>query len=387
MAYGDLIYLDNAATSYPKPGECLRRALDQYLRIGGSPGRGSYDLAVEADNIVSEVREELSLFFGGDSRYRLCFAYNATEALNTLLQGVAKPGSHVVSTWLEHNSVLRPLHHLREEGRVEFDLVRFDQNGFVDPGEIAAAIRSNTRLVVVNHASNVLGTIQPVADIGEICRDRGIPLFLDVSQSAGLIPIEVSEWNVAGLAFTGHKALLGPTGIGGLLVSQEVEISPSRFGGTGVDSSNPFHTAEYPYRLEAGTVNLLGILALRETLAYVKGLNRDKHYQREMALLARLRDGLMALDNVEVYGSQNLDNRLPLLCCNVRGRRPDDVAAVLDGDFNIAVRAGLHCAPLVHKHLGTAPEGAIRFSLGAYTGEEDIEAAIQAMSAIARSTG
>jgi cysteine desulfurase / selenocysteine lyase len=386
MSYDDLIYLDNAATSYPKPGECLGRALDQYLQLGGSPGRGSYDLTVEADNIVSEVRQELSRFFGGDSRYRICFAYNATEALNTLLQGIAEPGSHVVSTCLEHNSVLRPLHHLREQGRIEFDLVPFDQNGFVDPDEIAAAIRSDTRLVIVNHASNVLGSIQPVADIGKVCRDRGIPLFLDVSQSAGVTPIEAAKWNVGGLAFTGHKALLAPTGIGGLMINPEIEISPTRFGGTGVDSSNPFHTPEYPYRLEAGTVNLFGILALRETLHEVKRLNHEDHYQREMALLSNLHDGLAALDRVEVYGGQNLDNHLPLLCCNVRERDADDVAAVLDGDFNIAVRAGLHCAPLVHKHLGTVPKGAIRFSLGFYNRKEHIEAAIQAMSSIAQGT-
>ncbi len=384
MSHNELIYLDNAATSYPKPVECLRRALDRYIELGGSPGRGSYDLAVQVADIVSGVRRDVISFFGGDSRYELCFAYNATDALNTMLQGVATPGSHIVSTCLEHNSVLRPLYHLREQGRIEFDLVPFDQNGFVGPDDIVRAIRPNTRAVVVNHASNVLGTIQPVAEIGRICSDRGLPLFLDVSQSAGMVAIEAAKWNVAGLAFTGHKSLLGPTGIGGLMINREVPIVPSRFGGTGVDSGNLMHTAEYPYRLEVGTINFSGVLALHETLDYVKRLNHEDLYRQEIGLLGRLRDGLIAMKGVEVYCSQSLDNHLPLLACNVKGRSADRVAAILDGDFNIAVRAGLHCAPLVHRHLGTAPEGAVRFSLGVSTREDHIDAAIQAMSYIAR---
>jgi selenocysteine lyase/cysteine desulfurase len=280
--------------------------------------------------------------------------------------------------------VLRPLYHLREQGRIEFDLVPFDQNGFVGPDDIARAIRPNTRAVVVNHASNVLGTVQPVAEIGRICGDRGLPLFLDVSQSAGMVAIEAAKWNVAGLAFTGHKSLLGPTGIGGLMINREVPIVPSRFGGTGVDSGNLMHTAEYPYRLEVGTINFSGVLALHETLDYVKRLNHEDLYRQEIGLLGRLRDGLIAMKGVEVYCSRSLDNHLPLLACNVKGRSADRVAAVLDGDFNIAVRAGLHCAPLVHRHLGTAPEGAVRFSLGVYTREDHIDAALQAMSYIAR---
>jgi cysteine desulfurase family protein len=383
MTSEDLIYLDNAATSYPKPAECLRQALEAYLELGGSPGRGSYDLAVEANRVVSDIRDELIQFFGGDDRYRLCFAYNATDALNTILQGLAEPGTHIVSTCLEHNSVLRPLHHLREQGRLTFDLVPFGEDGFVNLDEIAAAMRPNTQLVIINHASNVLGTIQPVADIGKICGDRAVPLFLDVSQSAGITSIEASKWNVTG--FTGHKALLAPTGIGGLMINQEIKISATRFGGTGVDSSNPFHTADYPYRLEAGTLNFFGALALRETLTYLKTLGQEDQYEREMALLAELRDELMSLDNVHLYAVQSLDNHLPLLCCNVQGRSPEDVAAVLDGDFNIAVRAGLHCAPLTHKSLGTAPGGAVRFSLGVHSQKEHIEAATQAMSRIAQS--
>ena len=324
--------------------------------------------------------------FRGRQDYPLCFGCNATDALNTLIQGLTEPGDHVVSTRLEHNSVLRPLHHLRAQGRIQFDLAGFDANGFVDPGDIAALIRPQTRLVIINHASNVLGTVQPVAAIGEICRNAGIPLLLDVSQSAGAIPIEMKKWHVSGLAFTGHKSLLGPTGIGGLIIHPDLPIRAIRFGGTGIDSANLFHTQSFPYRLEAGTLNLLGILALGESLTYLETLEaREGYRQREMALAENLRDGLSAIDGIDLYGAQSLENHIPLITCNVRGHAAADVGAILDGDFNIAVRTGLHCAPLVHERLGTAPNGAVRFSLGVFNSQAQIDAAIRAMSIIARS--
>ncbi|MFH0728267.1 MAG: aminotransferase class V-fold PLP-dependent enzyme [Pseudomonadota bacterium] len=377
-----MIYLDNAATSHPKPAECLQRALDKYLRLGASPGRGGYDLAVEAERAVSDVRADVRRFFGGEERNPVCFFYNATEALNSLLQGVAEPGCHIVSTRLEHNAVLRPLHHLRAQGRIEFDLVPFNAEGLVDPVDIAAAFRPHTRYVMLNHASNVTGAIQPVAEIGALCRERGISFFLDVSQSAGLTPVQMEAWHVAGLAFTGHKSLLSPTGIGGLVLNPDLAIQSSRYGGTGVDSSNPFHPREFPFRLEAGTINLFGILALGETLAYVKALPEEVHRQKSDLFMA-LRDGLSDLERVEVYGPKRLENRLPLLSCNVGGIDPADVAAILDGDFDIAVRAGLHCAPLVHQQLGTSPNGTVRFSLGFFNRKDEIDSAINAMAAIA----
>ncbi|MBI5592850.1 MAG: aminotransferase class V-fold PLP-dependent enzyme [Deltaproteobacteria bacterium] len=380
-----LIYLDNAATSYPKPSECMHRALDRYLQLGASPSRGGYDLAREAEDAVSEVRHALRRFFGAGADYPVCFSSNATDALNTLIQGLTRPGDHVVSTCLEHNSVLRPLHHLRVQGRIEFDLAGFDTNGFVDPGDIAAMIRPQTRLVIINHASNVLGTVQPVAAIGEICRSAGIPLILDVSQSAGAIPIAMKSWHVSGLAFTGHKSLLGPCGIGGLIIHPDLPIRPTRFGGTGIDSANLFHTQTFPHRLEAGTLNLLGILALGESLSYLQTPETRECLIREMALTEKLREGLSEIDGIDLYAAQSLENHIPLITCNVRGHVAADVGAILDGDFNIAVRAGLHCAPLVHERLGTAPNGAIRFSPGIFNRKAHIHAAISAMSIISRS--
>ena len=377
-----MIYLDNAATSFPKPAECLRRALELYLKTGGSPGRGGYDLAVEAHERVNAVRSRLCRFFGGDDRYHLCFAYNATDALNTLIRGLVEAGSHVVSSRLEHNSVLRPLHHLRKQGLITFDLVPFNDRGFIEPGEVAAAIKPETSLVIVTHASNVLGTLQPAKAIADACRARQVPLVLDACQSAGAVPLDVKGWGVQGIAFTGHKSMLGPTGIGGLLISPELNPEPARFGGTGVDSRSPYHTMEYPNRLEAGTINLFGILALDATLDFIERTYVESH-RREMSLLKKLRDGLAGLPRVKTYCVDDLDQHLPILTCTVEGVGSEDVGAILDGDFGIAVRAGLHCAPFVHQELGTMDKGAVRFSLGPFTVEAEIGAAIRAMSIIA----
>jgi selenocysteine lyase/cysteine desulfurase len=283
---------------------------------------------------------------------------------------------------LEHNSVLRPLHHLQRQGRISFDLVPFDAEGFIEPERVSAAIKPSTRLVVLTHASNVLGTLQPVAEISAVCRARGVPLVLDASQSAGAVPIRIKDWGVQGLAFTGHKSLLGPTGIGGLVISPELDPQPTRFGGTGIDSRSPYHSLEYPYRLEAGTINLLGVLGLEASLDYVDR-SYAASYARETALLGKLADGLRALSGVRLYCAERLDRHLPLLTCTVANHRSEDVAAILDGDFGIAVRAGLHCAPLVHQDLGTLENGAVRFSLGPFTTEAEIDAAVEAMATLA----
>lgn len=378
-----MIYLDNAATAFPKPAEPLRRALEQYLEAGASPGRGGYDLAVEAEYEVEAVRRKVCRFFGGGEGWRVCFAYNATDALNTLILGLTQEPCHVVSTRLEHNSVLRPLHHLAEQGRISLDLVPFNSQGYVEPQAVAAALRPDTGLVMVNHASNVFGTVQPVAEIAALCRERGVELLLDVSQSAGLYPIELEKWGVGGLAFTGHKSLLGPTGIGGLVLSPRVNPLPTRYGGTGVDSINLVHTMDYPHRLEAGTINLLGVLSLGQSLDYLATPEHQRALSRERELCARLAEGLAATQGIKLYCAQGPGERLPLLSCNVKGMRAGDVADILDGDFEIAVRSGLHCAPLLHEDLGTSPHGAIRFSLGAFNTEGDIEAALEAMGRIA----
>jgi len=247
-----MIYLDNAATTFPKPSQVLQEMLETYARLGVSPGRGSYDLAVQCEHYVHEVRHQISNFFGGDSPDRVVFACNATDALNTIILGLIEPGCHVLSSRLEHNSVLRPLYHLRERGLITFDLLPFDCRGFIDPQDVAQLVNSSTKFVILNHVSNVLGTIQPVQEVGRICAEREIPLILDVSQSAGIVPINMRDMHVQAVAFTGHKSLIGPTGIGGLVLQEGIDIRATRFGGTGSDSWRAAHPEAYPDRLEAG---------------------------------------------------------------------------------------------------------------------------------------
>ena len=377
-----MIYLDHAATSFPKAGDCLYRALDRYLQIGASPGRGGYDRAVAAAMEVNRIRRRLAAFFGAGDQAQVCFAAGATDALNMLIQGLLSSGDHVISSRLEHNSVLRPLYHLQQQGRISCDLVPFNKQGFLDLALLTTLFRPKTRLVILNHASNVLGTIQPIAEIGSLCRQRGVPLIIDAAQSAGCIPIAMQSWDVQGLAFTGHKALLGPTGIGGLIFSAELQPQPTRFGGTGIDSLSPNQPLAYPERLEAGTINLLGILGLDASLDYVEA-HQEADYRREMALLAQLIDGLRALPRLRLVTATDLVNHLPVLSCTVEGMASADVGTILDGDYDIAVRTGLHCAPLVHTDLGSRAEGMVRFSLGPSTTETEITATIAAMASIA----
>jgi cysteine desulfurase / selenocysteine lyase len=380
-----LVYLDNAATTFPKPPEVLREMVETYARIGASPGRGSHDLAAQAGTYADETRARVARFFGAPDPTRVVFAANASDALNTAIQGLVRPGDHVVATRLDHNSVLRPLHHLVERGTITYDLAPFDARGFVDPEAIAALLRPTTRAVVMCHASNVLGTIQPIAAIARLCAARGIPLIVDAAQSAGQVPIDMAALGVSALAFTGHKALYGPSGIGGLVLMSDLDLATTRFGGTGMDSASLVHSQAYPLRLELGTLNLLGVIGLRLGMDFVERLGLDELHHREMVLAARLRDGLAAIPSVTLYCADDLAGHLPVLTASVAGIHPQDVGAILDGDFGIAVRVGVHCAPMVHRDLGTLDRGAVRFSLGAFTTAEEIDLAIDAMNVIAPS--
>lgn len=379
-----MIYLDNAATTFPKPPGLLEQMIRQYQLIGVSPGRGSYDLATEAEAVIRRARIQLASFFGAPDPNRIIFTGNATDGLNLAISGMVHPGDHVITTRLEHNSVLRPLYHLEQQQTITCSLIPFDSLGYINPDDIAAAIRPETRIVIVTHASNVLGTIQPVAEIGTLCAEHGIPLVVDASQSAGLIKVDMAAMQASVIAFTGHKSLYGPTGIGGLAVHPDVKIAPSRFGGTGVESASLLHSLNYPHRLEAGTQNLLGIIGLSLGIDYLLKRDLDEIYAKEMALLDRLYTGLSEIAGMEFYGGRDLTGRLPLITVNLPGVTPEDIGAILDADFNIGVRIGLHCAPLVHETLGTAQRGAIRFSLGHFNTKDDIDQAIEAMRLIAK---
>jgi cysteine desulfurase family protein len=378
-----VIYLDNAATTYPKPAAVLEAMTASYTALGVSPGRGSYDLAVEAEAFIDRTRRKLADLFNAPDPDRVIFAANATDGLNILFNGLLQPGDHVVSTRLEHNSVLRPLHHLRQGRGIAFSLVPFDAQGFIDPEDVARAIRPETRLVAVNHASNVLGTVQPVAEVGAICAARGVPLLVDASQSAGQVAVDMAALQASAIAFTGHKSLYGPTGIGGVILSPDLDVRATRFGGTGVDSRSPEHTPGFPHRLEAGTLNVMGIMGLSAAVDFIQDRGLPAIHAQEMGLLGRLQEGLAEIRGVTLYGTRQLDRRTAVLTLNVEGMAPSDVGAILDADFDIAVRVGLHCAPLVHETLGTAEQGAVRFSLGVFNTESDIDRAIAAMARIA----
>jgi cysteine desulfurase/selenocysteine lyase len=378
-----LIFLDNGATSFPKPEE-VYTFMDRFYRESGvNPGRSGYDLCMETGELVENTRRRMTEFFNGKDLNRLCFSYNSTDALNLIIYGILKEGDHALTTTLEHNSVLRPLYHLWKYNGVEVDYIPFDSRGFVDPDDFPKKIKKNTKLVITNHASNVIGTIQPLKEIGEHCRERGIPFAIDASQSAGKIPIDIEEMNVDVVAFTGHKSLLGPTGIGGLYVREGIEIRHTRAGGTGVRSAVRTHLDEYPYRLEYGTLNVLGVAGLHAGLEWIKKKGLDTIHEQEMRLTTLLRDGLKEIDGVTLYCQEDLTNHISILLFNVDGLEALNTSTLLDVDYNIASRSGLHCAPLVHEQLGTDKiRGSVRFGIGPFNTEEEIQTAIIAVKEI-----
>jgi cysteine desulfurase/selenocysteine lyase len=380
-----LIYLDSGATTFPKPEE-VYVAMDKFFRCCGvNPGRSGYDLCMVAGSKVEETRKLLTQFFNGTDPNRLIFGYNATDALNLAIFGLLKDGDHAITSNLEHNSVLRPLYHLYKYGGVEVEHVPFDEQGFVDPDEVARRFKRNTKLVAINHASNVIGTVQPVGEIGKLCRERGVTLLVDTAQSAGKIPVDLQEMNIDVLAFTGHKSLMGPMGIGGLYVREGVEIRHTRAGGTGVRSAVRTHLDEYPYRLEYGTPNLPGIAGLNAGVNWVLKEGMSTIHQREMHLLGMLRDGLRQIDGVTLYCQEKLDKHIGILSFNVDGLEAMDTGTMLDVDYSITCRTGLHCAPRVHEQQGTDKiHGSVRFGLGPFNTTEDIQAAIKAVGEIAR---
>lgn len=381
-----IIYLDNSATSFPKPDVVYDFMLDFYRTKGVSPGRTGFDAAIETEEMVSNTRRMLMELFNGDGDYnRLTFSYNASDSLNMIITGLAEKGDHVISTMVEHNSVLRPLYHLEQDGTIEVDLVPFDKiTGYVDPEDIKKKIKKNTKMVVVNHCSNVLGTVQPVAEIGKICKEAGVLFIVDGSQSAGAVNIDMQAMGIDAFIFTGHKCLMGPTGIGGSYVMKDLPVKYTRFGGTGVRSAQRTHLSEFPYRLECGTLNVLGVAGLHAGVKWITEQGIEKIHTAEMDLWEKLRKGIQAIDHVTTYCAVNRENKNPVLSLNIDNFESGDVGTMLDVDYNIACRTGLQCAPLVHEHLGTDKlHGTVRFSVGPFTKEHEIDAAIQAIKEIA----
>lgn len=387
----ELIYLDNAATSFPKPGVMHDTVRDFYRDNGVNPGRTGCDMAIRAEEMISDTRKRLSRFFnpslvaaGRDKDPdRLVFTLNATMGLNLIINGMVGPGDHVVTTLCEHNSVIRPVNHKVRDGGAEATFVVPDPEGYVDPEEIRKAIRKNTTLVMVNHGSNVSGVVQDLAAIGRVCREEGVPLAVDAAQTAGVLPLDMAAWDISFLSFTGHKCLFGPTGTGGICVADDAEIRITLVGGTGVRSAYPYHLEEYPYRLEAGTLNLAGIAGLNAGVRWVEEEGIESIHSQEMRLMGMLQDGLADIRGVVLHGTTSLENRVATLSMSVQGYDASDVGTFLDVDFDILTRTGLHCAPLIHEHYGTTPRGTVRFSIGPFNTEEHILEAVRGVGEIA----
>ncbi len=381
----DLIYLDNAATAFPKPPVVIDTMAEFYRNYGVNPGRAGYDLAVEAGLVLDGARDLLGKFFNNPARDRdrTCFAMNASGALNMIIQGVCHEGDHVVSTMLEHNSVLRPLYEMEQAGLITHDLIPFDGDGFIDPDDIARAIKPTTRLVIVNHGSNVIGTIQDAEAIGRICKERGVLFALDTAQTAGMIPVDMEAWHVDMVAFTGHKSLMGPTGTGGMVIGPDVPIRATRWGGTGVKSAVKTHLDYFPYIGEVGTANTVGVAGLKRGVEWVLEQGMEHIRAHEMELAGALIEGLREIPKVTLYCAGSSDRHLPVVSANVEGFESTQTGEILDVEHDIATRIGLHCAPMAHVGINTVPKGTVRFSIGPFNTMEHITAAIEGMKDVA----
>lgn len=385
-----LIYLDNAATTFPKPDVMHDFMSRTYRQFGVNPGRTGCDLALHAEEIIHSTRRKLTAMFNGSlektgkgkDHNRLVFAANATHALNTVIRGTVQPGRHLVTTKLEHNSVIRPTNHMVRLG-AEATFVAPDGEGYIDPQEIRKAIRKNTALVIVNHGSNVIGTVQDLKAIGAVCREAGVRFAVDAAQTAGVIPIDMPECGIDYLCFTGHKGMFGPTGTGGLCVADDAPIESSIWGGTGVRSAEPLHLEEFPYRLEAGTQNLLGIAGLSAGCDWIASKGMEAIHAHELELLSMLQNGIEGIKGVHLKGTKKLASRVAVLSFTVDNYDPSDIGTILDVEYGILTRTGLHCAPLVHEHLKTTPRGTVRMSVGPFNTREEIETAVRAVSEIA----
>lgn len=381
-----MIYLDNAATSWPKPPEVVRAMMGFLEHAGGNPGRSGHKLSIEAGRIVYDAREAVAELFNAPDPLRIVFTLNATHALNTALHGLLRPGDSVVTTSVEHNSVMRPLRALEKTG-VRVTVVPCRSDTTLDCAELARVVQPGTRLVVAAHASNVSGALLPLADISRIAHAAGALLLVDAAQTAGCVPLDVQAFGVDLLAFSGHKGLLGPAGTGGLVIGGSVDASamvPLLQGGTGSRSEFHEQPEDLPDKFESGTPNGPGLAGLGAGVRYVMRRGVEAIRAVEMESATSLIEGLSAIRGVTVYGPRDATLRVAVVSFNIDGRSPSDVGLRLGEEFDIMSRVGLHCAPTAHRTLGTFPHGTVRFAPGLFTTKAEIEAAVRAVERIAR---
>jgi cysteine desulfurase family protein len=382
----EMIYLDNAATSWPKPPQ-VKEAMNRFMEeVGANPGRSGHSLSVEAARIVYEAREALSVLFHVKDSSRIVFTLNATESINLALKGLLKPQDHIITSSMEHNSVMRPLRDLEKKG-IELSIIPCSKEGVLDPREVESKIGSNTRMVVLNHASNVTGTLLSVKEFGFITRRHDLLLLVDAAQTAGTYPIDVERDGIDLLAFTGHKSLYGPQGTGGLVIGERInekEMIPLKQGGTGSRSEFEEQPDFLPDRFESGTPNGVGIAGLFAGVQFVLEKGVEQIRQNEMALIEKLIMGLKKIPKVKLYGPERRENRIATVSFNFLHLSPSNGALRLEKEFGILCRPGLHCAPAAHYTIGTFPGGTIRFGLSAFNTGEEIETVIQAVSLISK---
>ena len=377
-----MIYFDNAATTLQKP-ESVTRAVLEAMTSFGNPGRGVHEPAMAASRAIYDARCALARLFHGENPARIAFTANATQALNTAIKGILNPGDHVITTAMEHNSVLRPLYELEEKG-VELTILPADKQGRVAYEAFESAIRGNTRAIVCTHGSNLTGNLVDVGKIGAIAKAHGLLLVVDASQTAGVVPIDVGRMNIDILCFTGHKGLLGPQGTGGLYVREGVEVRPLLTGGSGVQSHSKTHPIQMPTALEAGTLNAHGLAGLNAGVRFLLETGIDTTRQKELDLMWTFYESVKTIPGITVYGDFSSRERCPIVSLNVRDYDSSQVSDALFSQYGIATRPGAHCAPLMHEALGTGSRGAVRFSFSHYNTMEEIKTAVSALREIAR---
>ncbi|WP_333677869.1 aminotransferase class V-fold PLP-dependent enzyme [Muricomes intestini] len=376
-----MIYMDNAATTLHKPPQ-VAKAIVQALNSIGNAGRGATEASLGASRVIYDTREKLCRLFGGESPNRIVFTANSTESLNIAIKGILNPGDHVITTVLEHNSVLRPLYECRERG-IELTILGCDGKGNISCENIESAVKENTRAIVCTHGSNLTGNMIDISAVGAIAEKHHVLFVVDASQTAGVFPVDVQKMKIDILCFTGHKSLRGPQGTGGMYVRTGVEVRPLLSGGSGVDTYNIHHPKEMPTALEAGTLNGHGIAGLNAALSYLEEIGMDSVRAQELSLMRMFYEGICGIPGVKVYGDFETRQRCPIVSFNIGDYDSSEVSDELFSVYGIATRPGAHCAPLMHKALGTKDQGAVRFSFSHYNTEEEVQTAIEAVRKLA----
>ena len=377
------IYLDNAATSFPKAPGVAKAVYDFMEDIGATAGRGAYQKALQADRFVYEARKVIGNLFNYNDFSRIIFTSNITESLNMAIKGIVKEGDHIITSSLEHNAVWRCIKTLKRDKGITISTVPCTYEGHTNPKDVEGLIKKNTTLIVFNHASNVIGTLQPIREIGEIARKYNIPFLVDAAQTAGVYPIDIHKDNIDLLGFTGHKSLLGPMGTGGLVVNWDGKIDPLKSGGTGGDSAYEYQPDYFPNCLETGTPNVAGIVGLKKAVEYILEEGIDKIYHKKKDLVGYAIKGLRQIEGITIYGPQDAEKIVSVISFNLKGISAEEVAYELDQRYGIMVRSGLHCAPYINKVIDTLDIGTVRIGIGYFNEKKDIDELVSALQKIA----